>query len=351
MHLPVHCEYNWFPVFESTRKPGTGSYQWPRIIFHAHEIPPPRRPAASGRRHCHACLPAPDFRACRRRCTRKGSRPFQSATSPPPTRCGNPWPNTATRTRSSRSPRFIIMASVYPSTALGEINPADHPALTVTNPPEPPSSEETRQTARSESVELTRTEGPSSAETSRSARSPNATVCEDWLASQAPDAYTLQLMSTTHPEDIDELTSEYALSGFVVCRYTHQGQTRHALLIGAYTDVESASAAAANVPAALKAGTPWIRRFKDLTRIVVGSRRQDRSFCFFSSPTKRGSYNGLAAPGRSGKSGVSSSSNQYAWISEWRRWINASAGVRDTLTTLAPRLNKPYASDAAELIP
>jgi TPR repeat protein len=155
----------------------------------------------------------------------------------------------------------------------GEIAQTDRPALTVTNPPEPPSGEETRPTAISERVGLSRSTVSSSVATNQPAQSPNGAGCEDWLASQPPDAYTLQLMSTTHPGDIDELTSEYALSGFVVCRYRHQGQTRHALLIGAYADIEAANTAAADLPVALKAGKPWVRRFKDLSRIVVGSRR------------------------------------------------------------------------------
>jgi hypothetical protein len=108
------------------------------------------------------------------------------------------------------------------------------------------------------------------ADPDRPAQSPDATDCESWLASQSPNAYTLQLMSTTHPEDIQALAREHDLSGYIVCRYTHEGSSRHALLIGAYPDINTASAAAAHLPPGLKTGKPWVRRIKDLMRIAVG---------------------------------------------------------------------------------
>jgi len=143
---------------------------------------------------------------------------------------------------------------------------------------------ETAQPARSPGAETTITERPSigetnqaaqssSMETHQPARSSNETDCEGWLAGQSPKAYTLQLMSTTHPEDIQELAGEHDLSGYVVCSYTHEGSTRYALLTGVYSSIEAASAAAANLPPGLKTGKPWVRSFRDLRRIVVGYAR------------------------------------------------------------------------------
>jgi septal ring-binding cell division protein DamX len=109
------------------------------------------------------------------------------------------------------------------------------------------------------------------AETDRPARSSNETDCEHWLSEQSPNAYTLQLMSTTRPEDIQELAREHDLSGYVVCSYTHEGDTRYALLIGAYPDIDTASAAAAGLPRGLKTGKPWVRKIKDLMRIAAGT--------------------------------------------------------------------------------
>jgi TPR repeat protein len=120
-------------------------------------------------------------------------------------------------------------------------------------------------------AETDRPERSSIAETNRPARSSNETDCEHWLSEQSPNAYTLQLMSTTRSEDIQELAREHDLSDYVVCSYIHEGNTRYALLIGAYPNIDTASAAAAGLPRGLKTGKPWVRKIKDLMRIAAGT--------------------------------------------------------------------------------
>ena len=146
------------------------------------------------------------------------------------------------------------------STMLAETARRERPPITETTRPEQPSIKETNQAAQSSSVEI-----------NQPARASNETDCEGWLAGQSPKTYTLQLMSTTHPEDIEELANEHDLSGYVVCSYLHEGETRHALLIGAYPSIDAASAAAANLPPGLQSGKPWVRKIRELRRAVAGS--------------------------------------------------------------------------------
>jgi TPR repeat protein len=131
-------------------------------------------------------------------------------------------------------------------------------AIAKTDRPEQPPIEETNHPAKTSSVEM-----------NQLARSSNETDCEGWLADQSPNAYTLQLMSTTRVEDIQDLAGEHDLAGYVVCSYTHEGSTRYALLIGAYPDINTANAAAAELPHGMKTGKPWIRRIRDLMRTVA----------------------------------------------------------------------------------
>jgi hypothetical protein len=93
--------------------------------------------------------------------------------------------------------------------------------------------------------------------------------CESWLGSQPPDAYTIQLISTTRPADAYDLALQYDLTGYVVCRYAHEGHTRHALLSGTYPDAGTASEAVAKLPPGLRAAKPWVRNINGLRQLVM----------------------------------------------------------------------------------
>ena len=95
--------------------------------------------------------------------------------------------------------------------------------------------------------------------------------CKGWLTRRSPNTYTLQLMSTTRLEYVHELAGEHRLSGYVVCSYLHEGETRHALLIGDYPSIVAASVAAENLPPGLTTGKPWIRKISDIRRTVAAN--------------------------------------------------------------------------------
>lgn len=97
--------------------------------------------------------------------------------------------------------------------------------------------------------------------------------CEGWLGKQPPNAYTIQLMSTTRPNDVYDLARQHSLSGYIICSYAHEGRTRHALLVGVYPSVGAASEAVNNLPIELKNGKPWIRKIKGINQLVADHAR------------------------------------------------------------------------------
>jgi hypothetical protein len=109
------------------------------------------------------------------------------------------------------------------------------------------------------------------ADPGRPAQSKSEADCESWLDSQSPNAYTLQLMSSTRPDDDYELARQHGMSGYVVCSYPHAGNTRHALLIGTYSSIDAASTAVMELPPDLKTGMPWVRKISDIERAVTGN--------------------------------------------------------------------------------
>lgn len=97
--------------------------------------------------------------------------------------------------------------------------------------------------------------------------------CEHWLGNQPPNAYTVQLISTTRRDEAFELARKNDLAGYVVCSYAHEGQIRNVLLLGAYPSASAAGDAAADLPPELKKGKPWIRQITGLRQLVAGNTR------------------------------------------------------------------------------
>ena len=104
-------------------------------------------------------------------------------------------------------------------------------------------------------------------------QSDEQTDCESWLGNQSPDAYTVQLVSTTRRDEAFELARKNDLAGYVVCSYTYEGQTRNALLLGAYPSAGAAGDAVADLPPELTRGKPWIRKITGLRQLVAGNTR------------------------------------------------------------------------------
>jgi hypothetical protein len=101
--------------------------------------------------------------------------------------------------------------------------------------------------------------------------------CGEWLDDQSPNAYTIQLISTKDPENAYDLARQNNLQGYVVCSYTQNENTLHALLFGVYQSVGSANEAAADLQPALISIRPWVRKISSIKQVVANTVLRDNS--------------------------------------------------------------------------
>ena len=92
---------------------------------------------------------------------------------------------------------------------------------------------------------------------------------DDWIRQQNPRHYTLQLASSTHRRVIEKYYRENRLEGRGgYYRNRREGQDWYALVYGAYPTVSEARAAIGNLPEELRKWKPWVRRIRDIQRIM-----------------------------------------------------------------------------------
>lgn len=92
---------------------------------------------------------------------------------------------------------------------------------------------------------------------------------EDWVLSQQPDTYTLQIGSVVKEESIVDFIKKNKLeSDAAYIEVVVSGVTRYNAFYGVYDDFKSANNSLAGLPAELQKAKPWIRNFKVLHRIL-----------------------------------------------------------------------------------
>ena len=93
---------------------------------------------------------------------------------------------------------------------------------------------------------------------------------EEWVATQNPKYYTLQLASSTNQQLIDKYYRENALEGHAgYYRSKREGEEWYALVYGAYPSVQDAKDAIETLPQDLKKWSPWVRNIKSIHRIML----------------------------------------------------------------------------------
>lgn len=93
---------------------------------------------------------------------------------------------------------------------------------------------------------------------------------QEWVKAQTPNFYTLQLASSTNAELIKKYFVENSLVGKGgYYKNRREGEYWYALVYGAYPSVSAANAAAASLPADLKKWSPWVRKLKNIHRIMT----------------------------------------------------------------------------------
>lgn len=93
---------------------------------------------------------------------------------------------------------------------------------------------------------------------------------EEWVTSQDPKHYTLQLASSTNQQLIDKYYLENELTGKAgYYRSKREGEEWYALVYGAYPSVQAAKDAIETLPQDLKKWSPWVRNIKSIHRIML----------------------------------------------------------------------------------
>lgn len=92
---------------------------------------------------------------------------------------------------------------------------------------------------------------------------------EEWVKTQKPNYYTLQLASSTNEKLIEKYYLENNLQGRAgYYKNRRQGEDWYALVYGAYPSVSDANDAVASLPENLRKWSPWVRKIKVIQRLM-----------------------------------------------------------------------------------
>jgi len=92
----------------------------------------------------------------------------------------------------------------------------------------------------------------------------------EWVASQNPGYYTLQLASSTNQALIEKYFIENTMEGKAgYYRSLREGELWYALVYGAYPSVNAAKEAIADLPENLKKWSPWVRNIRSIQKLMV----------------------------------------------------------------------------------
>lgn len=91
----------------------------------------------------------------------------------------------------------------------------------------------------------------------------------DWVMSQRPEAYTVQIASGLNGEVLAQLLQRNLREGVAACVHERPGTRQaYSAIVGVYPDRVSAERASAALPAALRANGPWVRRYSALQQAL-----------------------------------------------------------------------------------
>jgi len=91
----------------------------------------------------------------------------------------------------------------------------------------------------------------------------------DWVKSQNPAHFTLQLAAVVTLEGAKAFVAQHGLNDALIYRVTRAGREWAVVVSGDYADMKSAQLAAQSLPPALTKSKPWARRFAVLQKELV----------------------------------------------------------------------------------
>lgn len=89
-----------------------------------------------------------------------------------------------------------------------------------------------------------------------------------WIAEQRPEAYTIQLFSTSSEESLRGFARRHRIADLAWFRTKTADRTWYSLIHGAFGTVDEARTAAERLPAALRTEQPWIRKMADVQTLL-----------------------------------------------------------------------------------
>ena len=96
---------------------------------------------------------------------------------------------------------------------------------------------------------------------------------ETWVLSQSPSDFTIQLISGSEKNAVEDYARKNGLDGiFSVCSYTVKDKLWYALVYNVYPSGTEARKALAELPQDIKKRSPWVRKFQELQSTITRSK-------------------------------------------------------------------------------
>jgi septal ring-binding cell division protein DamX len=91
----------------------------------------------------------------------------------------------------------------------------------------------------------------------------------DWVLTQPPGNFTLQLLTSVRERDVMAYLKHHELKHMMAyCRYSERGQVIYSLLYGSFSSSEHAHEAEADLPESLRVGAIFARRYANLQGLI-----------------------------------------------------------------------------------
>lgn len=98
---------------------------------------------------------------------------------------------------------------------------------------------------------------------------------EDWLNTQDPDVWTIQLLGTENEQSLRNFIREHNLTEAAYYALTRDEQRWYSLVYGLFDDIDAARAAAERLPRVVLGDNPWIRRLGDVQAVIDLEQRME----------------------------------------------------------------------------
>lgn len=136
-------------------------------------------------------------------------------------------------------------------------------------PATPQATATTSNTESTDSATTTEADSTPAVASETAATTADSSDPEQWLRSQQPGHYTIQLAASGSREGIERFISQHSLSGQTVYfRGSKGGKSLYYLLLGTFSDRHQANLHIESLPAKLRINKPWARPFSDMQSLL-----------------------------------------------------------------------------------